>query len=80
MWSVLSYDFDRETDPEQCLDYVINNTQDGAIIVFHDSEKSAANMLFALPRVLKYFNEQGYTFAKLWQPGLTKTFWQGGVC
>lgn len=65
MWSVLSYDFDTETDPEQCLDYVINNTEDGAIIVFHDSEKSAANMLFALPRVLKYFNEQGYTFAKL---------------
>jgi len=65
MWSVLSYDFDAETNPEQCLEYVINNTEDGAIIVFHDSVKAAENMLYALPKVLKHYNDLGYTFASL---------------
>jgi len=65
MWSVLSYDFDAETNPEQCLEYVINNTEDGAIIVFHDSVKAAENMLYALPKVLKHYSDLGYTFASL---------------
>ncbi|MCK9453249.1 MAG: polysaccharide deacetylase family protein [Bacteroidales bacterium] len=65
MWSVLSYDFDAETSPEQCLEYVINNTEDGAIIVFHDSVKAAENMLYVLPKVLKHYSDLGYTFASL---------------
>jgi peptidoglycan/xylan/chitin deacetylase (PgdA/CDA1 family) len=65
MWTVLSYDFDAETTPEQCLDYVINNVEDGAIIVFHDSEKAATNMLSALPKVLERYGSLGFTFDKL---------------
>jgi len=65
MWSVLSYDFDTETTPEQCLNYVIEHAEDGAIIVFHDSEKSARNMLAALPEVLSYYHSKGYQFEKL---------------
>lgn len=65
MWSVLSYDFDTETTPEQCLNYVIEHAEDGAIIVFHDSEKSARNMLAALPEVLSYYHSNGYQFEKL---------------
>ncbi|MDP3444410.1 MAG: polysaccharide deacetylase family protein, partial [Ignavibacteria bacterium] len=52
MWTVLSYDFDAETSPDQCVEYVLNNVSDGAIIVFHDSEKAARNMLHTLPIVL----------------------------
>ena len=65
MWSVLSYDFDSETTPEQCLNYVLENTEDGAVIVFHDSEKSAENMLYALPKVLDYYSEKGFSFQSL---------------
>lgn len=65
MWSVLSYDFDSETSPEQCLEYVINSAEDGAVIVFHDSSKSATNMLYALPKVLKHFTGQGFSFETL---------------
>jgi len=65
MWSVLSYDFDAETTPEQCVDYVINNADDGAIVVFHDSEKASNNMFHALPIVLGHFSAQGYTFEAL---------------
>jgi peptidoglycan/xylan/chitin deacetylase (PgdA/CDA1 family) len=65
MWSVLSYDFDPEISKEQCLEFVTNNAEDGAVIVFHDSEKAASNLFYALPKVLKYYSELGYTFEKL---------------
>lgn len=65
MWSVLSYDFDRETNADQCFDYVIRNTTDGAIIVFHDSKKAAPNLLKTLPRVLEHFTKAGYRFERL---------------
>jgi len=63
MWSVLSYDFDKETSPEQCLKNVLDHVCDGDIIVFHDSEKAARNMLFALPKVLVALSKKGFTFA-----------------
>lgn len=65
MWSVLSYDFDRETNADQCFDYVIRNTTDGAIIVFHDSEKAAPNLFKTLPQVLEHFTKAGYRFERL---------------
>lgn len=65
MWSVLSGDFDPTISPEQCLDHVLLNTGAGDIVVFHDSEKAANRMLFALPRVLEYFSEKGFRFERL---------------
>jgi len=65
MWSVLSFDFDPETSPEQCVDYVLNHATDGAIIVFHDSTKAAEKVLFALPKVLEHYSSKGYTFSRL---------------
>lgn len=65
MWSVLSGDFDPTISPEQCLDHVLLNTGSGDIVVFHDSEKAANRMLFALPRVLEYFSEKGFRFERL---------------
>ncbi|RLD45446.1 MAG: polysaccharide deacetylase family protein, partial [Bacteroidetes bacterium] len=34
----------------------------GSIIVFHDSEKAAENMLYMLPEFLAHFSEKGYAF------------------
>jgi peptidoglycan/xylan/chitin deacetylase (PgdA/CDA1 family) len=65
MWSVLSGDFDRKLSPEKCLQHVLKNTTSGSIIVFHDSEKAFERLEYALPRVLKYFSEKGYTFEKI---------------
>lgn len=58
MWDVLSADFDPAVSPEQCLQNVTGNVQPGSIIVFHDSEKAAANMLYALPRLLGFLKEK----------------------
>ncbi|UGS23344.1 polysaccharide deacetylase family protein [Flavobacterium channae] len=62
MWDVLSYDFDATVSPEKCLENVISNTQQGSIIVFHDSIKSEKNLRFALPKAIKVLKEKGFVF------------------
>ena len=65
MWDVLSGDFDPKLSEEQCLANVINNAENGSIVVFHDSLKAEDKLRYALPRVLEHFTEQGFTFGKL---------------
>jgi hypothetical protein len=65
MWDVLSGDFDKNINPEQCLHNVISHAGSGSIVVFHDSLKAKANLEFALPRVLDHFTSLGYSFDAL---------------
>ena len=65
MWSLLSADFDTTITPEKCFENVALNVTNGSVVVFHDSEKAAERMMYALPKVLKMFTEQGYTFKSL---------------
>jgi len=65
MWDVLSGDFDRDINPERCYQNVIENARPGSIIVFHDSVKAEENLRFALPKVLQFFSQQGYSFGAL---------------
>lgn len=62
MWDVLSGDFDKGISKERCLENVLSNTQNGSIIVFHDSIKAKDKLAYALPRVLTYFTNEGYSF------------------
>ena len=62
MWSVLSVDFSKKITPEQCFHNSIKYTKTGSIVVFHDSEKAAENLLYALPRFLDHFKKLGYNF------------------
>lgn len=65
MWDVLSADFDPKVSSEECLENVIRNIQNGSIIVFHDSVKASEKLKFVLPKVLEYFNYQGYNFRSI---------------
>lgn len=65
MWDVLSFDWDKDVKPETCLENVITKATNGSIIVFHDSIKASKNMQYALPKVLEYFTEKGYSFESL---------------
>ena len=65
MWDVLSGDFDLELSPENCYKNVIKHTDNGSIIVFHDSIKAFERLQYTLPRALKYFQQQGFTFSTL---------------
>lgn len=65
MWDVLSADFDTSVTPQKCLENVLLKSKPGSIIVFHDSEKAFPRLAFTLPRVLKYFSENGFIFSQL---------------
>ncbi|UAY52753.1 polysaccharide deacetylase family protein [Ferruginibacter albus] len=65
MWSVLSGDFDKNLSVEQCLKNVLQNTKNGDIVVFHDSEKAFEKIKYALPKVLEHFSNKGYKFKKI---------------
>ena len=65
MWSVLSGDFDQQILPEKCLQNVLLNTRSGSIVVFHDSEKAWKRLAYALPKVLEFFTEKGYSFENI---------------
>jgi len=62
MWDVLSADFDTTITPKDCLENVIKNTQNGSIIVFHDSIKSQEKLQYVLPKILEYYSKKGYCF------------------
>jgi peptidoglycan/xylan/chitin deacetylase (PgdA/CDA1 family) len=65
MWDVLSADWSADTTPEKCYENAVNNCQPGSIVVFHDSEKAKKNMLYALPKALKFWAKEGYQFKKI---------------
>lgn len=62
MWDVLSADFDQSISKEKCLNNVVNNTQSGSIIVFHDSVKAFENLEYVLPRALQHLAKNGFCF------------------
>lgn len=62
MWTVLSGDFDKNISKEKCLSNIVKQAKDGSIIVFHDSEKAWRNLEYALPKVLQFYAEKGFSF------------------
>ncbi|MCX6232159.1 MAG: polysaccharide deacetylase family protein [Bacteroidetes bacterium] len=65
LWTILSGDFDAKTSKEQCLENVLKYTNEGAIVVFHDSIKSKEKLLYALPKFIEHFQAKGYNFEKI---------------
>lgn len=65
MWDVLSGDFDITLSPQQCLANVLQHTENGSIVVFHDSLKAQERLEYALPRALEKWQEEGYLFLPL---------------
>ena len=65
MWDVLSGDFDVNLSPEKCYENVIKNTENGSIIVFHDSIKAFDRLQYALPKTIQYLRDKGYQFGTL---------------
>lgn len=65
MWDVLSADFDKTISPEQCAKNVMQNVSSGSVVVFHDSEKAFDNLKIALPAVLRFLKEEGYSLDRI---------------
>lgn len=60
-----SGDFDQTVSKETCLRNVVRHTNNGSIVVFHDSEKAWINMSNTLPLVLEHFMKEGFSFAAI---------------
>jgi len=62
MWDVLSGDFDMTLKPELCLKNVLKHTENGSIVVFHDSLKAFNRLEYVLPKALHAWREAGFVF------------------
>lgn len=65
LWSVLSQDYSSLVSPRSCLKNVTKHLRPGAIVLFHDSKKAFRNLRYALPRVLQFLKENGYSCPKI---------------
>lgn len=65
MWSVLSRDFEPELNQEESVNAVRQSSDNGSILVYHDSLKAEKNLREMLPKVLAHFHKQQFEFAAL---------------
>lgn len=72
MWDVLSIDYNPSLGGKRVYQNVIKNVKEGSIIVFHDSDKAADNLYYALPRTLEYLKAEGYHMLSMPSSGLHK--------
>jgi peptidoglycan-N-acetylglucosamine deacetylase len=65
MWDILTRDYDQQTDIPAALKAILQHTDKGSIVVFHDSLKAAPQLKQLLPRVLETLQNRGYQFLPL---------------
>jgi len=65
MWSLLCGDFDKKISNEKCLDVLLKKTQNGSIVVLHDSSKTEEKLFYVLPKFLEHFTKLGYSFQSI---------------
>jgi peptidoglycan/xylan/chitin deacetylase (PgdA/CDA1 family) len=65
LYDTLAYDWEQQINGEKCTKNVLNNAENGSIVLFHDSLKAFKNLKIALPKVLEHFSAQGYDFKAL---------------
>jgi len=72
MWDVLSIDYNSGLGGERVLKNVTRHVKPGSIIVFHDSDKAADNLYYALPRTIEFLKEEGYSMKSIPSSGLPR--------
>ena len=65
MWDVLSGDFDLKLTGLDCKRNVVKSTENGSVIVFHDSLKAKERLQDSLPKIIVTLKEMGFQFKKL---------------
>lgn len=60
MWSLLSCDYDPKLNRAKSLKKLMAYSQNGSIVVFHDSEKAFENLKFLLPAYLEFLKNKGF--------------------
>jgi len=65
MWDVLSGDYNQKLSPEACLQNVLRHTENGSIVLFHDSLKAFGRLEYVLPRAMEEWSKRGWEFGVL---------------
>ena len=63
IWNILAYDFDKKITLKKIKSNVLNNVEDGSIIVFHDNKKSEKILKESLEEILINLKEKGFVFS-----------------
>ena len=66
MWDVFSWDFKQDIKSETIYSNVIDNIENGSIIVFHNNMKSYKNLKGILEKILVKLIKDGYSFSTTW--------------
>lgn len=59
MWTFLSYDWDKNTSNDEILHQLKKNLKPGAILVFHESEKTINRYKELIPKVVEEIKSRG---------------------
>ncbi len=65
MWDLLSLDYKPRLDTNKSLNRMKRKTNEGTIVVFHDSEKAEKNLKMMLPNYLRFVRDQGFEMKAL---------------
>ncbi len=65
MYDLVTRDYDSRISAKRIFNNVCRYVRHGSIIVFHDSDRSAPRMVEALPRIIDWLADNGYTCAPL---------------
>ena len=66
LWDILSMDFSRNITKSKIKKNVLNNVENGSIIVFHNNQKSFKNLQLALKETIVELKKRDYTFSTIW--------------
>ena len=66
MWDIMSWDFKDNIYPNKIYKNVIDNVENGSIILFHNNLKSYNNLKNSLEIILKKLKDKGYQFSTTW--------------
>ena len=66
LWDVLSMDFNNSIITSKIKNNVLNNVENGSIIVFHNNQKSFKNLKSVLMETIAKLKKRGFTFSTIW--------------
>ncbi len=65
LWDIITFDWDKDVDASKVLDYLKKHTENGSIVLFHDTPKAFDRLKIILPEYLNWLNENNYVCKKI---------------
>ena len=66
MWDIMSWDYKENISSNKIYKNVIDNVENGSIILFHNNLKSYNNLKNSLEIILEKLKDKGYQFSTTW--------------